>query len=351
MIATLTLLDGDLHSRRWALRPHEVFRIGRADDNHAKPEARGLSRHHTEIVFQRGEWFARDLGSTNGTWVGGVHIPPRSEAPLKPNVKVQAGSAEFLFRMWEPLMHICPLCGEGEIFDEEALVQPPFARQGVLLCVNCGGALRYGPGGKEFDFVFVPGHFAENRARMGEGPFALQDIMMFGEAVLDELEKEHYQQQGAAPPQAHQPPAEAEPIGPRPAQPPKTAAAPTGRANAGAKANGQKAPPKKPDPPRAAPRPPAPASGAKAPPPKQAPPLAKKAPAQTAAKPPVNGAKKTQAKPAPNSAKSAQPQPPSPPPPTRQIVLPGLRIGSKSSAAQALEVLERAKGQEAGKKG
>lgn len=332
LIATLTLLNGDRQSQRWALRPQEVFRIGRAEDNHARPEARGLSRNHAEIVFQQGQWRVRDLGSTNGILVDGVLVPKRSEAGLKHNSKIQAGSAVFLFRAWDPRAHICALCGEGELFDEEAIVPPPFARKDVLLCVNCGGALRAGPDGRRFDFVFVPRLFARNRERMGEGPFALQDLIMFGEAVLDELEEEHYQRQGEEAPQA--PPA------PRPAAPPEPA--PAAQATQGAH----------PSPPKQAPRPAQPAA------PQPAPPLVKKAPTPAPAKPatPAGNSPEPPRKQSPQQpeGKGAQappskpPAPKAPPPPTRQIILPSLRIGGKSSAAQALEVLERAKGKEAG---
>jgi len=49
-------------------------RIGRAPDNDLVVESRSVSLYHAEAVLEGGSWRLRDLGSTNGTIVGGRRI-------------------------------------------------------------------------------------------------------------------------------------------------------------------------------------------------------------------------------------------------------------------------------------
>jgi hypothetical protein len=55
--------------------PHaRPFRIGRADENELQLFDPRVSNFHAEITFDRGAFFVRDLGSTNGTFVNGERV-------------------------------------------------------------------------------------------------------------------------------------------------------------------------------------------------------------------------------------------------------------------------------------
>ena len=53
--------------------------VGRGTDAAVWIDAPGVSRHHARVVVQRGEATLEDLGSKNGTYIGGdrVTIPRR----------------------------------------------------------------------------------------------------------------------------------------------------------------------------------------------------------------------------------------------------------------------------------
>lgn len=51
-----------------------VVTIGREMGNSIAPLAEGLSRHHAKIYFKDGDWYAEDLGSTNGSYRRGEKI-------------------------------------------------------------------------------------------------------------------------------------------------------------------------------------------------------------------------------------------------------------------------------------
>lgn len=50
------------------------FTIGRAPDNDLVVDNPAVSQHHAEVRFENGEWRLHDLGSTNGTIVGGEPV-------------------------------------------------------------------------------------------------------------------------------------------------------------------------------------------------------------------------------------------------------------------------------------
>jgi hypothetical protein len=53
---------------------YEPVTIGRHEDNTVTLPDPLVSRHHTEIAMQGGQWVIRDLGSVNGTYVNGQRI-------------------------------------------------------------------------------------------------------------------------------------------------------------------------------------------------------------------------------------------------------------------------------------
>ena len=68
------------------------------------PEAGNLSRHHAELYREAdGQWYVKDLGSTNGVFVkrpDSSTFSPRiiTPSPLTPGDEVAFGNARFIFR-------------------------------------------------------------------------------------------------------------------------------------------------------------------------------------------------------------------------------------------------------------
>jgi pSer/pThr/pTyr-binding forkhead associated (FHA) protein len=79
---------------RFAVRPGVATRIGRALDNDIVVSDASVSRHHATIEASNGSYRLRDLGSQNGTYVGGERI---TEAPLGSGAAVRIGDAVFTF--------------------------------------------------------------------------------------------------------------------------------------------------------------------------------------------------------------------------------------------------------------
>ena len=57
---------------QWALE--QGWDIGRADDNIVKIDDPSVSSHHAEIIVKDKRVTVRDLGSTNGTRIGGRKV-------------------------------------------------------------------------------------------------------------------------------------------------------------------------------------------------------------------------------------------------------------------------------------
>jgi DNA-binding winged helix-turn-helix (wHTH) protein len=74
--------------------------VGRGIDAAVWIDAPGVSRHHARIVVRRGEATLEDLGSKNGTYVGGqrVTVPHR----LADGDQVRLGSVVVTFRVPQP---------------------------------------------------------------------------------------------------------------------------------------------------------------------------------------------------------------------------------------------------------
>jgi DNA-binding NtrC family response regulator len=70
------------------------FRIGAREGNDLPIPDATVSRFHLEIVATAAGFLARDLGSTNGTWIDGLRIV---EAYLRPGCSLRVGTAELTF--------------------------------------------------------------------------------------------------------------------------------------------------------------------------------------------------------------------------------------------------------------
>lgn len=91
--ATLTVVAGPDSGRRYTLLPTKT-RIGRGVDNEVVLEDARVSRHHAELYLRGSEWYLRDLGSTNGTYVNGYGSRERA---LESGDRISLGGVELVF--------------------------------------------------------------------------------------------------------------------------------------------------------------------------------------------------------------------------------------------------------------
>ena len=84
----LLVRTGQSPSERQDLRFERPFRIGRAQDCELRIENEYVSRYQAEGVIENGKWLVRDLGSSNGIYVGGKRV---SEVPIDGPVTIRLG--------------------------------------------------------------------------------------------------------------------------------------------------------------------------------------------------------------------------------------------------------------------
>jgi len=80
-------LDGTEKSYR--LQTHRPFTVGRDPGNDIFLRDPKVSRHHAEIVFERGFFVLHDLASANGTYVNSKRV---RVAPLTHGAKLRMGN-------------------------------------------------------------------------------------------------------------------------------------------------------------------------------------------------------------------------------------------------------------------
>ncbi len=84
-------IDGTLHP---LTGPRTI--IGRGSDADITVDDTGISRKHVEILWDGKRAQARDLGSTNGSKLGGL---PLTKAPLEPDSVIEIGRTRIVFRV------------------------------------------------------------------------------------------------------------------------------------------------------------------------------------------------------------------------------------------------------------
>lgn len=57
-----------------------------------------VSRKHAEIVFHDAQYWVRDLGGINGTFLDANLLPQHVDCPLRPGSTVSLGSSSFVFQ-------------------------------------------------------------------------------------------------------------------------------------------------------------------------------------------------------------------------------------------------------------
>ena len=90
----LSVIQGPDKGRTFELPDTEPQMIGRSSESLPLTD-NTVSRRHAELTPDDGEWFIRDLGSQNGTWVNGVRITDRQR--LKPGDQIRAGATLFTY--------------------------------------------------------------------------------------------------------------------------------------------------------------------------------------------------------------------------------------------------------------
>jgi two-component system NtrC family sensor kinase len=90
----LTVIQGPDKGKSFQLPDHEPQLVGRSSEALPLSDST-VSRRHAELTPDDGEWWIRDLGSQNGTWVNGTRINERTR--LRVGDQVRTGSTLFVF--------------------------------------------------------------------------------------------------------------------------------------------------------------------------------------------------------------------------------------------------------------
>jgi pSer/pThr/pTyr-binding forkhead associated (FHA) protein len=106
-------LDGTEKSYR--LQTHRPFTLGRDPGNDIILRDPKVSRHHAEIVFERGFFVLHDLASANGTYVNGKRI---RVAPLTHGARLRMGNTYGRFSEELPTESEASPIAAAEPFDQ-----------------------------------------------------------------------------------------------------------------------------------------------------------------------------------------------------------------------------------------
>ncbi|HEY0140975.1 MAG TPA: FHA domain-containing protein [Thermoanaerobaculia bacterium] len=106
-------LDGTEKSYR--LQTHRPFTVGRDPGNDIILRDPKVSRHHSEIVFERGFFVLHDLSSANGTYVNGKRV---RVAPLTHGARLRMGNTYGRFSEELPTEADAPATGAAEPFEQ-----------------------------------------------------------------------------------------------------------------------------------------------------------------------------------------------------------------------------------------
>ncbi len=94
VVLILTIIQGPDKGKTFELPDHEPQLLGRSSE--ALPLTDNtVSRRHAELTPDAGQWFIRDLGSQNGTWVNGTRIEGRTR--LRQGDQVRTGATLVVF--------------------------------------------------------------------------------------------------------------------------------------------------------------------------------------------------------------------------------------------------------------
>ncbi len=95
--ASLIFIKGSEEGRQFQIDKEKIA-FGKHKDNNLVLNDKFVSRHHGEIYFRNGEFFIRDLGSKNGTFVNGKRI---HGTVLRPGSRIEIGKTCIDFMLSE----------------------------------------------------------------------------------------------------------------------------------------------------------------------------------------------------------------------------------------------------------
>lgn len=94
-MAYLVIRDGESWSTIFQLVPGKLTTIGRAPTNQIVVSDDRCSRTHAEVYYSQGDWFVRDLGSRNGTYLNLDQL--KSQQRLEPGNILRIGKTLLYF--------------------------------------------------------------------------------------------------------------------------------------------------------------------------------------------------------------------------------------------------------------
>ena len=106
----------------------DSIRVGRDASNGIVLRDQTVSRQHAVLERRGDQWTVTDLGSTNGTEIGGQRSPPQQPTPLTPGSRVGFGDVECVFEV---------SCMALDYFTE---LQQEVERE-VMACIGCNDCL------------------------------------------------------------------------------------------------------------------------------------------------------------------------------------------------------------------
>jgi len=114
-MAKLFFIGLDGAEKSYRLQTHRPFTLGRDPGNDIILRDPKVSRHHAEIVFERGFFVLHDLASANGTYVNSKRV---RVAPLTHGCKLRLGNTYGRFSEELPTESDAPAAAGAEPFEQ-----------------------------------------------------------------------------------------------------------------------------------------------------------------------------------------------------------------------------------------
>lgn len=110
-MAELIVTDGPHTGRHYQLEATAVT-LGRSRERHLDEDDYLLlddpevSRHHLRLFLDQGQWYVEDLGSSNGSALGGLTLQQGVAHPLQNGEELQLGSTVLRFQLGDEAFHL-----------------------------------------------------------------------------------------------------------------------------------------------------------------------------------------------------------------------------------------------------